>query len=42
MRTILNVALGLTLAFVVIVFATGKVEQYVETAVEKAVAEHLG
>lgn len=42
MRTILNVALGLALAFCLIFLVSGEFEKYVDKRVEAALAERLG
>ncbi len=42
MRTILNVALGLALAFCLIFLVSGEFEKYVDKKVEAALAERLG
>lgn len=42
MRTILNVALGLALAFCLIFLVSGEFEKYVDKKVETALAERLG
>ena len=42
MRTILNVALGLALAFCLIFLVSGGFEKYVDKKVEAALAERLG
>ncbi len=41
MRTIINVGLGLALAFCLVFFVSGKFEEYVDAKVEAAVAERL-
>ena len=42
MRTILNVALGLALAFCIVFMVSGEFEKYVDKKVEAAVAAQLG
>ncbi len=42
MRTIINVGLGLALAFCLVFFVSGKFEKYVDKKVEAALAERLG
>lgn len=42
MRTILNVALGVALAFCIISILSGSIEKQINEAVETAVATHLG
>lgn len=41
MKTIINVGLGLALAFCLVFFVSGKFEEYVDAKVEAAVAERL-
>lgn len=41
MKTIINVGLGLALAFCLVFFVSGKFEEYVDKKVEAAVAERL-
>ncbi len=41
MRTIINVGLGLALAFCLVFFVSGSFEEYVDAKVETAVAEYL-
>lgn len=42
MKTIINVGLGLALAFCLVFFVSGKFEEYVDAKVEAAVSERLG
>lgn len=42
MKTIINVGLGLALAFCLVFFVSGKFEEYVDKRVEAALAERLG
>ena len=42
MKTIINVGLGLALAFCLVFFVSGKFEEYVDAKVEAAVTELLG
>ena len=42
MKTIINVGLGLALAFCLVFFVSGKFEEYVDAKVEAALAERLG
>lgn len=42
MKTIFNVGLGLALAFCIFYFVSGKLDERIDAAVEKAVNEHLG
>lgn len=42
MKTIINVGLGLALAFCLVFFVSGKFEEYVDAKVEAVVSERLG